>query len=73
MRRELESLTAQARLSRWIVTSLPPGVLLVLTAINPKYVQPLYNTSGGQIMLGLAVVLIVMGSLVMRRITDIKA
>jgi tight adherence protein B len=71
LRRELDSLTAQARLSRWVVTGLPIGVLLILTALNPSYTRPLFHTSGGQLMLGLAIVLITSGSLVMRRITDI--
>jgi Flp pilus assembly protein TadB len=44
----------------------------VLTGVDPHYVHPLYHTKGGQIMLAVALVLIVSGSLVMRRITDIK-
>jgi tight adherence protein B len=73
LRRELNALTAQARLSRWVVTGLPIGLLLVLSVINPNYVKPLFHTTGGQVMLGLAVVMITSGSLVMRRITDIDA
>ena len=72
LRRELDGLTAQARLSRWVVTCLPIGLLLVLTGVDPHYVDPLYHTKGGQIMLAVALVFIVSGSLVMRRITDIK-
>jgi tight adherence protein B len=72
LRRELDSLTAQARLSRWVVTALPPAVLLILTVINPHYVSPLFHSNGGQVMLGLVVILICAGSVVMRRITDIR-
>jgi tight adherence protein B len=73
LRRELVALTAQARLSRWVVTAIPPMLILVLSAIQPHYMEPLLYTGGGQLMLALAFVLVVSGSLIMRKITDIKA
>jgi tight adherence protein B len=73
LRRELESLTAQARLSRGVVTALPPLMVALLAAIRPGYMHPLLYTGGGQLMLGLALAMVVAGSLVMRAITDIKA
>ena len=73
LRRELIALTAQARLSRWIVTAIPPLLILVLSAIEPTYMEPLLYTGGGQLMLALAFALVVAGSLIMRKITDIKA
>jgi tight adherence protein B len=72
LRRELVSLTAQARLSRWIVTALPPGMIGVLALLHPAYLRPLFQTAGGQLLVGVAVVLVVTGSLVMRAITNIK-
>src|SRR5205085_8787244 len=73
LRRELIALTAQARLSRWVVTAIPPLLILVLSAIEPTYMEPLLYTGGGQLMLALAFALVVAGSLIMRKITDIKA
>ena len=72
LRRMVLTLTAQGRLSRWVVTALPIGLLLIITALNRDYVEPLYTTSGGHAMLVLASVLIVMGSLAIRRIVDFK-
>ena len=72
LRRELDALTAQARLSRWIVTALPPILLLALAVLDAHYVSPLFHTGGGQFMLGLAIVLIAAGSLAIRRLTEIK-
>jgi tight adherence protein B len=68
LRRELDALTAAARLSRWIVTGLPPGVLLVFIVIRPAYVRPLFHTAGGTLALCIAAGLVVFGSLVMRMI-----
>jgi tight adherence protein B len=72
LRRELGALTAQARLSRWVVTLLPPGVLGVVAIVNPNYLQPLFNTPTGNVVLAIAVTMLVAGSLVMRAMTEIK-
>jgi tight adherence protein B len=66
MRRELDALTAQARLSRWIVSGLPFAILALLTVIRPGYVAPLYHTTGGAIVLLIALALVISGSVVMR-------
>ena len=71
LRRELQSLTGQARLSRGIVTALPPGMLAVISLINPGYERPLLH-GGGQLVLGVAIVMVAAGWLIMRAITDIK-
>jgi tight adherence protein B len=72
LRRELSALTAQARLSRLVVTVLPPGLLVVMELINPHYVRPLFTTTGGNIMLAIAVALLTSAWLAMRAITDVK-
>ena len=73
LRRELRSLTGQARLSRYVVTALPFGVGGFITIINPGYEKPLFETTLGLVVLSFAVVLITIGSLWMRAITDIEA
>jgi tight adherence protein B len=72
LRRMALTLTAQGRLSRWVVTALPIALLLMITLINRDYVEPLYSTSGGHVMLAIGAVLVVAGSLVIRRIVDFK-
>jgi tight adherence protein B len=73
LRRELRTLTAQARGSRWIVTLIPPALVLVIEAVNPSYLKPLFNTRTGNILIGLAIALICSGSVVMGRIVRIEA
>jgi tight adherence protein B len=72
LRRMIQSLTAQGRLSRWVVSALPVGLLLIVTAANPDYVEPLYTTPLGNAMLIVAAILIVSGSLVIKKIVDFK-
>ncbi len=72
LRRLVRSLTAQGRLSRWVVTFLPVGLLLVISAINPTYMKPLFTHTSGRVVLAVGVIMIVCGSLVIKKIVDIK-
>jgi tight adherence protein B len=66
LRRELRTLTAQARMSRWIVTALPLGVVALLAVVRPSYLSPLVHTTAGIVVLCAATGLVVLGSVVMR-------
>jgi tight adherence protein B len=72
MRRELRTMTAQARLTRWILTLLPVAMLAGLTLLRPEYEHPLLHTSGGRLVLVFGALLVVCGSWVMSRIVDIE-
>jgi tight adherence protein B len=72
LRRMVKTLTAQGRMSRWVVSLLPVALLVVILAINPRYVQPLFDHSSGRILLVVAGVMVVCGSLVIGRIVKIK-
>jgi tight adherence protein B len=72
LRRELEALTAQARLSRYVVTALPLVVGGAIALLNPGYLRPLFHTATGVTLLFISVGLLIVASLVMRSITDIK-
>jgi tight adherence protein B len=72
LRRMVRTLTTQGRMSRWIVSLLPVGLLVLITTINPGYMEPLYNEPVGRVLLVLAGVMVVAGSLVIKRIVNIK-
>jgi tight adherence protein B len=72
LRRLVKTLTAQGRMSRWVVSALPVGLLLIITAINPQYMKPLFEHPIGRLLLVAAAVLVVGGSLVIKRIVNIK-
>jgi tight adherence protein B len=72
LRRLVSSLTAQGRMSGTVVTALPAGLLAVLTVLNPGYMEPLYRTTAGNIVLGVAIALIITGWTVIRRIVAIQ-
>jgi tight adherence protein B len=72
LRRLVQTLTAQGRLSRWIVSALPVVLLVAISVISPGYTDPLFTTTGGRIALLFSAVMVVLGSYVIKRIVDIK-
>jgi tight adherence protein B len=72
LRRTVRTMTAQGRFAQLILSVLPVGALLLLTVTNRPYVEPLYTTKGGHIVLLIAAGLVAAGSLVIRRIITIK-
>jgi tight adherence protein B len=72
LRRMVKTLTAQGRLSRWVVTALPLVLLLTTTVINPGYVRPLYTEPLGLFMLALAGAMMTAGSIVIGKIVNFK-
>jgi tight adherence protein B len=72
LRRTVQTLTAQGRISRWILTGLPVVLLVVLLLINRDYMRPLFETSTGRVLLVFSAAMIASGSWVIKRIIDIK-
>jgi tight adherence protein B len=72
LQRELRALTAQARMSRWIVSGLPPTLLLALWVVDPSYLRPLFHTTAGVLALCVATVLVMLGSFAMRLLVPME-
>jgi tight adherence protein B len=72
LRRLINTLTIQGRMSRWIVSALPVALLLLLSVINPEYIHPLVAHTAGKVLLVFAALMIIGGSLVIKKIVDIK-
>ena len=72
LRRLVSTLTAQGRLSRWVVTMVPVGLALFIGLTTPGYLDPLFHTTAGNVMLGIAITMGITGSLIMKKIADIK-
>ncbi len=72
VRRLVRTLTAQGRLARWIVSLMPLGLLIAISGIVPGYLDPLFHTTLGVVFLVAGAIMVVMGSLVIKRIVEIK-
>ena len=72
LRRTVRTLTAQARLTRWILVLLPVLLAGAISLLNREYMQPLYGTTFGRGAVALAVAMVVAGFLLIKRLTEIK-
>jgi tight adherence protein B len=72
LRRLIKTLTAQGRMARWIVSLLPVALFFAIWALNPSYIRPLWAEMPGQAFLVLGAIMVVTGSLVIKKIIDIK-
>jgi tight adherence protein B len=72
IRRLVQTLTAQGRLARWILTALPIVTGLAFWGIQPDIVGPTWHTSGGQFFLLVAAVMVMAGSWVIQKIIEIE-
>jgi tight adherence protein B len=72
LRRLVQTLTAQGRFARWIVTALPIVLLIGITLLNRDYMKPLFTHTLGLVAVSIAGVMIIAGSVVIGRIVDIE-
>ncbi|QCB98894.1 type II secretion system protein F [Arthrobacter sp. PAMC25564] len=69
---QVQSLSAEGKLSAYILIALPVGMFLYLSAASPDYVATLYSSFLGWVMIGMAVVLLAVGSWWLSRVVKIK-
>lgn len=72
LKKEIQALTAQGRLSAIIISLLPVSLAGVLTLISPDFLSVLFQEPMGWAMVGTAVVLQLIGIFVFRRVVSIK-
>ncbi len=69
---KIRILSAEGRLSAWILMLLPFALAGVLSLVNPKFMKPLWTDPIGIAMIQYLVVMMVIGALVMRQIIRIR-
>jgi tight adherence protein B len=72
VRRQLRVLTAQGRMTGWILSGLPLGLALVLYLVNPAHMHAFLRDPLGAHMLQLAAALQVIGTLAIRKIVAVE-
>ncbi len=68
----VQALTAEGRLSGYVLLALPVIVFLVMLQINRDYAQLLFNDPLGKMMLTIAIVMQLMGWAMIKKIVNIK-
>jgi len=69
---EVKVKTAQGRLTAAILICLPPAMGFLLRFLNPSYMKPLFTDPMGPYIIGLAVLLQIVGSLMLWKIVNIE-
>ena len=72
-KRDMSVLTAQSRASATIITGLPILLALGLYVFVPGYFAPMTSTFIGYVLLGIAGLLILVGNILIRRMTALQA
>ncbi|RNM14125.1 type II secretion system F family protein [Nocardioides pocheonensis] len=72
LRRHVRALSAEGRLSAWILGGLPPAFLAYLTLTKPDYVHPMYTTPVGWVMLSGMAVLLTIGIFWMVKVAKVE-
>ena len=72
LRREVRALTAEGRISAYVLIGLPFAVAGLFALVNPEYLGALISTPLGWIMTGIAAVLMTVGSIWMTRIVKVE-
>jgi len=68
IRRQVAALSAEGRMSAWVLMVLPFGLAGVMAFTNKAYLSPLFGSPKGFKLLGVGAVLLVVGGLWLRRI-----
>lgn len=71
LQRQVKTLSAEGRLSVWILGGLPPGFMLYLFLANPTYLYPMYTTPLGWAMLTVMSVLLTAGIFWMKKVVKV--
>jgi tight adherence protein B len=67
---EIQTQTAQGRLTGWILSALPAGMMLMLNVVNPGYSTILFSDPLGRKLIYLSLGMMVVGAFIIRRIVN---
>lgn len=69
---QVKVLSAEGKMSAWVLGLLPFGAALMIQLANPQFLEVLYMDPGGRKMIAVAFAMMVFGVLVMRKIIRIR-
>lgn len=70
--RKVRALTSMGRASAYVLIALPIFLALLMTAVNHKYMAPLFFTSTGHVLIIIGLIGMTIGSLILRKIVGFK-
>jgi tight adherence protein B len=71
-RRKVRALTAMGRASAYLLVAMPFITAALISVVNPGYLAPLVQQSAGLVMLVAVLVMMVIGTLILKKIVSVK-
>jgi tight adherence protein B len=72
MAEKIKAMSGEAVASAFIIGSLPPGIIILMKVMSPRYLDPLFEDPRGHAILMFAAVWMGMGIFVMRKMINFK-
>ena len=72
MKEKIKALSAEAVASAFIIGSLPPGVVILISVTSPDYMKPMFTDPRGHLMLLAGAIWMSLGIFVMRKMINFK-
>lgn len=70
--RQIRALSAEGRMSAWVLTALPLVTMAIISLVSPSYLGELTSRPIGVLLLGIAGTMLLMGTFVIRRMVKIR-
>ena len=70
--RKIKGLTAMGRAGAYVLVALPFFIGAIITLMNPTYMDPLYHTHTGNMLIYIGLAMMAFGSLVLKKIVSFK-
>jgi tight adherence protein B len=70
--RRIRALTAMGRLSAYVLIGLPFVLAFMITVINRKFIAPLWTDKAGHVMVFIALAMMAVGSLILKKIVSFR-
>jgi tight adherence protein B len=72
VKRQVRAVTAHGRITGWILAGLPPSLAILLSLMSPEYMQPIITDPLGIKMIAVGCTMQVIGSLIIRKLVNIR-
>jgi tight adherence protein B len=69
---KIKALSSEAKASAMIIGALPPAVTAMVYYTTPTYIEPLFTTRAGNLMLAGCAVWMTLGILIMKKMINFK-
>jgi tight adherence protein B len=72
LRRQVQVLSAEGRMSAWILGGLPVAFFGYLALMRPEYLEPMLTSQLGWVMMGAAVVMLIVGAFWLKKMVKVE-